>query len=343
MRRLRLAKELIQILNLEKSFLSRTSGADALSLKRVGFIRKEQVYALNGINLTVYKGECLCVVGETGCGKSTLARVLMGLEIPSSGEVRYQGDRIDTLNDRQRMDYRKKMQMVFQSPYASLNPRMTVYQMLHEAVSIHHPQFSSQDTDQFIANLLVSVGLTRDVEDKYPHEFSGGQRQRISLARALSVEPEFIVADEPLAALDVSVQAQVLNLMMEKKDQLGLTYLFITHDLAVVEHFATRVSVMYLGTICEVATREVLFQSPKHPYTKALLSSTPRLDNLQLQPIVLKGEVPAPTEKLKGCAFSGRCPYANQRCYEQVPESRTFPDGSSVACHAVEEGRIVWK
>ncbi len=338
-----LAKELIRILNLEKSFLSRTSWADLLNTKRVGFVRKEQIYALNGVNLTIYKGECLCVVGETGCGKTTLARVLMGLDAPTSGEVLYQGERIDVLSDRQRMKYRKKMQMVFQSPHASLNPRMTVYQMLHEAVSLHHPHFSEQEKEHFISGLLASVGLTRDAEDKYPHQFSGGQRQRISLARALSVEPEFIVADEPLAALDVSVQAQVLNLMRDMKEQLGLTYLFITHDLAVVEHFANRVAVMYLGTICEIAPRDVLFQSPKHPYTQALLSSIPRLDNLHLKSVGLKGEVPTPTEKPQGCAFAGRCPYANQRCYEQIPESQTYSDGSAVACHAIEEGRIAWK
>lgn len=338
-----MAKELIRFLNVEKSFASRTSWSNALSTKRVGFTEKERIYALNGVDLTVHKGECLCVVGETGCGKSTLARVLMGLDSPTSGEVLYKGLRIDTLSDRQRMNYRKKMQMVFQSPHASLNPRMTVYQVLKEAVALHHSHFSLQEVDEFIAELLASVGLTRDAEDKYPHQFSGGQRQRISLARALSVEPEFIVADEPLAALDVSVQAQVLNLMMDKKDHLGLTYLFITHDLAVVEHFASRVAVMYLGTICEVAPREVLFRAPKHPYTKALLASTPRLDNLSLQPIGLKGEVPTPTEKPKGCAFSGRCPYANQRCYDQRPLSQLSSDGSQVACHAVEEGRLLWK
>ncbi|MHA2940386.1 ABC transporter ATP-binding protein [Vibrio sp. RC27] len=338
-----MTKELIRFLNVEKSFVTSTSWSNALSAKRVGFRHKEQIHALNGVDLTVYKGECLCVVGETGCGKSTLARVLMGLDSPTSGEVLYRGERIDTLSDKQRMGYRKKMQMVFQSPHASLNPRMTVYQMLKESVTLHHPSFGLQETDEFIAGLLASVGLDRDAEDKYPHQFSGGQRQRISLARALSVEPEFIVADEPLAALDVSVQAQVLNLMMDKKDHLGLTYLFITHDLAVVEHFATRVAVMYLGVICEVAPREVLFRSPKHPYTKALLASTPRLDNLSLNPIELKGEVPTPTEKQKGCAFAGRCPYANQRCYDQIPQSQVSSDGSHVACHAVEEGRLLWK
>lgn len=338
-----LAKELIRIHNLEKSFVSRTRWSELLNTKRVGFVRKELIYALNGVSLTVNKGECLCVVGETGCGKTTLARVLMGLESPTSGEVLYQGERIDVLSDRQRMKYRKKMQMVFQSPHASLNPKMTVYQMLHEAVSLHHPYLTKQEIDNFISGLLDSVGLSHDAEDKYPHQFSGGQRQRISLARALSVEPEFIVADEPLAALDVSVQAQVLNLMNDMKDRLGLTYLFITHDLAVVEHFATRVAVMYLGTICEIAPREVLFQTPKHPYTRALLSAIPRLDNLELKSVGLKGEVPTPTEKPKGCAFAGRCPYANQRCYEQPPESQTYSDGSSVACYAIEEGRIAWK
>lgn len=366
-----MTKELIRLSNIEKSFVSRISWANVLNPKRVGFTQQEKIYALNGIDLTVNKGECLCIVGETGCGKSTLSRVLMGLESPSSGEVYYQGKRIDTLSDKQRMGYRKKMQMVFQSPQASLNPRMNVYQMLKEAVELHHPHFSLQQTDEFIAQLLESVGLSREAEDKYPHQFSGGQRQRISLARALSVEPEFIVADEPLAALDVSVQAQVLNLMMDKKEHLGLTYLFITHDLAVVEHFATRVAVMYLGTICEIAPRQQLFESPKHPYTKALLASTPRLDSLSNHPIGLKGEVPTPTEKPVGCVFSGRCPYANQRCYEQKPSRLSWQDeieqGSTVqavvdqqsldsqsamntngferevACHAVEEGRLPWK
>jgi peptide/nickel transport system ATP-binding protein len=338
-----MAEVLIHIDHLEKSFISRNNWSDTWSVRRVGFVKKERIYALNDISLTIYRGESLCIVGETGCGKSTLARVVMGLETPTNGQVCYQGQRIDRLSDKQRMPYRKKMQMVFQNPNASLNPRMTVYQMLNEAVSIHHPYFNRHESDEYIDHLLESVGLSQDAEDRFPHEFSGGQRQRISLARALSVEPEFIVADEPLSALDVSVQAQVLNLMMDKQEQLGLTYLFITHDLAVVEHFATRVVVMYLGTICEIADRETLFRTPKHPYTQALLSSIPRLDNMDLQPLLLKGEVPTPTARPQGCSFCGRCPVVNQRCYDQIPVLQLQNDGSSVACHAVEEGRHSWK
>ena len=337
-----MSEPLVRILQVEKSFRTRSEwrwprmfGGKKTSLA-------SHVYAINNVSLEIERGETLCVVGETGCGKSTLARLLMGLAQPDAGGIEYQGQRIDQLNDKQRMRYRKKMQMVFQNPYASLNPRMTVYQILREAIVLHHRDWDRHQVDLFIAELLQSVGLSKDAEDRYPHEFSGGQRQRISLARALSVEPELIVADEPLAALDVSVQAQVLNLMMDKQQELGLTYLFITHDLAVVEHFATRVAVMYLGRVCEVAIRETLFKAPKHPYTQALLSSIPRLDNLTLEPIHLSGEVPTPLEKPVGCSFCGRCPLANQRCYEQIPMLELQADGSHVACHAVAEGRS-WK
>ena len=239
------------------------------------------------------------------------------------------------------MPHRKNMQMIFQDPYSSLNGRMTVSDIINEPMSVHL-KLSRAETTERIADLLERVGLNAGHANRYPHEFSGGQRQRISLARALSVEPELIIADEPLAALDVSVQAQVLNLMMDKQKELGLTYLFITHDLAVVEHFATRVAVMYLGRVCEVADRATLFDMPKHPYTQALLSSIPRLDNLDLEPIHLTGEVPTPLEKPMGCSFCNRCPLANQRCYEQIPMLVTQSDGSQVACHAVEEGRT-WK
>lgn len=338
---------LIDIRGLEKAYRTRSewrlpSWFRRLLRRKSDTVNHDRIYALNGVSLSIEQGETLCVVGETGCGKSTLARVLMGLEKPSSGELYFSGNRIDQLTDQARMPFRKKMQMVFQNPYASLNPRMTIYQILNEAIGLHHPDFSRQQTDDYIEELLVSVGLSVDAEDRYPYEFSGGQRQRISIARALSVEPELIVADEPLSALDVSVQAQVLNLMMDKQQALGLTYIFITHDLAVVEHFATRVAVMYLGRICEVASRESLFSAPKHPYTKALLSSIPRLDDLSVEPIHLTGEVPTPLEKPMGCTFCGRCPLANQRCYEQIPVMQLQQDGSAVACHAVEEGRP-WK
>ncbi|TYL48314.1 ABC transporter ATP-binding protein [Marinomonas sp. IMCC 4694] len=334
---------LIQIKGLEKAFRTHKSWLDQWRFHKGKLRRKkDSVHALNGIDLTLYQGETLCVVGETGCGKSTLARVIMGLTQPSHGEVHYLGDRIDHLNNRQRMFYRRRMQMVFQNPYASLNPRMTVYQTLSEPISFHNPHLTSSQVDEKIDELLESVGISASSSDRYPHEFSGGQRQRISLARALSVEPDFIVADEPLSALDVSVQAQVLNLMMDKQQERNLSYLFITHDLAVVEHFATRVAVMYLGRICELAPRETLFNAPKHPYTRALLSAIPRLDSHTAVPIRLIGEVPTPTEKPTGCVFQARCAYANQRCYEVSPSMIQQEDSSSVACHAVEEGRL-WK
>ncbi|RCX07782.1 ABC transporter ATP-binding protein [Marinomonas foliarum] len=332
---------LIQISGLEKAFSTNESWLGQWRLRQGKLARhKESVHALNGVNLTINQGETLCVVGETGCGKSTLARVIMGLTSPSAGEIHYLDQRIDQLNNRQRMFFRRRMQMVFQNPYASLNPRMTVYQTLSEPISFHNPQLSQSSVDEKIDELLESVGISASSSDRYPHEFSGGQRQRISLARALSVEPDFIVADEPLSALDVSVQAQVLNLMMDKQEEHNLSYLFITHDLAVVEHFATRVAVMYLGRICELSPTKTLFSSPKHPYTQALLSAIPRLDSNTAQPIRLIGEVPTPTEKPIGCVFQARCPYANQRCYESSPSMTLQSDGSSVACHAIEEGRL---
>ncbi|SBS36390.1 Oligopeptide transport ATP-binding protein OppF [Marinomonas spartinae] len=332
---------LIQISHLEKSFITKSSWIGQWRLRR-GKIRrsKESVHALNGVNLTINQGETLCIVGETGCGKSTLARVLMGLTPATSGEIHYQDQRIDHLNDHKRMMFRRRMQMVFQNPYASLNPRMTVYQTLSEPIAFHNQQLNRAEINLQIEDLLESVGISPSSADRYPHEFSGGQRQRISLARALSVEPDFIVADEPLSALDVSVQAQVLNLMMDKQEERNLTYLFITHDLSVVEHFATRVAVMYLGRVCEIASTKTLFSAPKHPYTRALLSAIPRLDSNMTQPIRLIGEVPTQIEKPIGCVFQARCPYANQRCYETSPKMLRQTDGSSVACHAIEEGRL---
>ncbi|TPE55657.1 ATP-binding cassette domain-containing protein [Maribrevibacterium harenarium] len=334
-----MTKPLIALQQIEKSFRGKRRGHWFNWLKPSP---GQDIHALNGVTLTVHSGETLCLVGETGCGKSTLARVLMGLVEPSAGEVHYRGKRIDQLSEQERMPYRRQMQMVFQNPYASLNPRMTVYQILAEAIKLHHPSYGRQQVQDSINELLTSVGLPLDIQDRLPGEFSGGQRQRIAIARALSVEPEFIVADEPLAALDVSVQAQVLNLLMDKQQERGLTYLFITHDLAVVEHIASRVVVMYLGRICEIASRESLFSQPQHPYTQALLASIPRLDSLDNAPLQLEGEVPPPTSKPSGCSFCQRCPLVNQRCYEEVPRLLPQRNGSMVACHAVEEGRA-WK
>jgi len=302
--------------------------------------KREFVHAINGVNLDVRKGEALCVVGESGCGKSTVARVVMGLLKPSAGEVVYRGDRIDNLTDRAMLPYRRKLQMIFQNPYASLNPRKTITQALEEPLRFHFPHYSAAEVRERVAEVMDSVGVDHGWGVRYPHEFSGGQRQRISIARALILDPEFIVADEPISALDVSIQAQVLNLMMEAQERRDLTYLFITHDLAVVEHFGTRVAVMYLGTVCELAPTGRLFDTPKHPYTQALLSAIPRLKDSQPPHIKLHGEVPTPVNLPPGCVFHGRCPYVNERCRREIPQLIAQDDGSQVACHGVEEGRL---
>jgi peptide/nickel transport system ATP-binding protein len=303
-------------------------------------LHKEYVHAINGVSFDVQRGEALCVVGESGCGKSTVARVVMGLLEPSSGEIRYDGARIDNLPPTQMLKYRRRMQMIFQNPYASLNPRMTITQTLEEPVRWHQPQLGPGEVRDKVAEVMASVGVDPSWGERFPHEFSGGQRQRISIARALIVDPEFIVADEPISALDVSIQAQVLNLLMDAREQRGLTYLFITHDLSVVEHFGTRVAVMYLGTLCELAPTRALFAAPKHPYTRALLSAIPRLQDDRPDFIRLKGEVPTPVNLPAGCVFHGRCPYADARCRQEVPTLRDVGQEVKVACHALEEGRL---
>ncbi|MBL4906014.1 MAG: ATP-binding cassette domain-containing protein, partial [Sneathiella sp.] len=245
-----------------------------------GFLSSPQpvVKALNNVTLTVNKGEAFCLVGESGCGKSTLARTVIGLHSPNKGEIRYEGKRIDGLNTKDRQPYTRKMQMIFQNPYASLNPRMTVSQTLEEPLLIHAPHLSKGEMKDKVEQVMLSVGNDPAWGERYPHEFSGGQRQRISIARALMLDPEFVVADEPISALDVSIQAQVLNVMMDAQEARDLTYLFITHDLSVVEHFGSKVAVMYLGTVCELAETGTLFATPRHPYTQALLSAIPKID-----------------------------------------------------------------
>ncbi|MEH6824134.1 MAG: oligopeptide/dipeptide ABC transporter ATP-binding protein [Motiliproteus sp.] len=332
---------LLQVANLEKRFNISGDFLDQLKFEGGRIVRKqEHVHAINGVSFEVMKGEALCVVGESGCGKSTVARTVMGLLKPSGGSIHYAGERIDQLSDRDLLPYRKKMQMIFQNPYASLNPRMTITQTLEEPVRFHNPGLSQIDIQDRIKAVMFDVGIDPAWGVRYPHEFSGGQRQRISIARALTLEPEFIVADEPISALDVSIQAQVLNLMMKAQEEHNLTYLFITHDLSVVEHFGTRVAVMYLGTVCELATTKTLFSSPKHPYTQALLSAIPRLQDDRPSHIRLQGEVPTPVNLPSGCVFHGRCPHANERCKQQVPELIVQSDGSQVACHGIEEGRL---
>ncbi|PHQ74499.1 MAG: ABC transporter ATP-binding protein [Marinobacter sp.] len=332
---------LVDIRGLEKKFDLSGGLLEQISFKGGRFHRKQEaVHAINGVDLQVQKGEALCVVGESGCGKSTVARTVMGLLSPSAGEIHYDGQRIDHLDGKEVLPYRRKMQMIFQNPYASLNPRMTIQQTLEEPIRFHQPDASESQIRDKVQDVMESVGIDPDWGSRFGHEFSGGQRQRIAIARALAVDPEFIVADEPISALDVSIQAQVLNLMMEAQESRNLTYLFITHDLAVVEHFGTRVAVMYLGRVCELADTRTLFNTPRHPYTQALLSAIPKLEDDRPNHIRLQGEVPTPVELPSGCVFHGRCPYADDRCRQQIPQLIATDGGAQVACHAVEEGRL---
>ncbi|HEY5718256.1 MAG TPA: oligopeptide/dipeptide ABC transporter ATP-binding protein [Motiliproteus sp.] len=334
-------QSLLQVRDLYQRFNISGDFLDQLQFKGGKLIRhQEHVHAINGVSFDVVKGEALCVVGESGCGKSTVARTVMGLLRPTGGSISYQGERIDHLSATELLPYRKRMQMIFQNPYASLNPRMTITQTLEEPVRFHNPGMNGAEVRERVKEVMYSVGIDPGWGVRYPHEFSGGQRQRISIARALTVEPEFIVADEPISALDVSIQAQVLNLMMQTQEERHLTYLFITHDLSVVEHFGTRVAVMYLGTLCELAPTKTLFATPKHPYTQALLSAIPRLEDNRPNHIKLQGEVPTPVNLPSGCVFHGRCPYANERCRQEVPKLEAQSDGSQVACHGIAEGRL---
>jgi len=332
---------LLAIKNLVKHFDISGGLLDQLVIEKKRIVRRRTtVKALNDVSLAIKPRETLGVVGESGCGKSTLARTVLGLYPPDSGEIYYQDQRIDNLNPHQMLPFRKKMQMIFQDPYASLNPRMTVQATLEEPVYFHNKSITSQEAKDTVAEVMQQVGVDPQWAGRYPHEFSGGQRQRISIARALMVDPEFIVADEPVSALDVSIQAQILNLLMEAQETRGLTYMFITHDLSVVEHICNRVAVMYLGTLCELALAKELFEAPRHPYTQALLSAIPELGHQKPKHIKLKGEVPTPIDLPPGCVFHGRCLYMNERCKLETPNLIQLDSGAQVACHGVEEGRI---
>ena len=332
---------LLAIKNLVKHFDISGGLLDQLTLENGRIVRRRTtVKAVNDVTFTIAPGETFSVVGESGCGKSTLARTTLGIYPPDSGEIRYRGERIDHLSPQKMLPYRSKMQMIFQDPYASLNPRMTVKQTLEEPVVFHNKNITRGETAERVAQVMEQVGVDPKWVARYPHEFSGGQRQRISIARALMVDPEFIVADEPVSALDVSIQAQILNLLMEAQEQRGLTYMFITHDLSVVQHISTRVAVMYLGTLCELSAARELFESPRHPYTKALLSAIPILGEKKRAHIKLRGEVPTPINLPSGCVFHGRCNHADERCSREIPKIATLDSGVQVACHGVEEGRL---
>lgn len=305
-----------------------------------GFGKKEFVKAVDGVTFEVKKGEVFGIVGESGCGKSTLGRGVCKLENLTSGHVYLDGEDITEYNDRRMRSIRKKVQMVFQDPYASLNPRMSVFDIIAEPLLMHHLYQDKADLEKKVLDLLHRVGLDDYHANRYPHEFSGGQRQRIGIARALAVEPSLIIADEPVSALDVSIQAQVLNLLNELKHDLDLTYIFVAHDLSVVEYISDRVGVMYLGNFVEVGEKEKIYSNPMHPYTQALLSAVPVPDpTAKRERILLEGSIPSAHKPPTGCKFHTRCPKCMECCKTQAPERYEVDDGHYVYCHLYDKER----
>ena len=305
-----------------------------------GFGKKEFVKAVDGVTFEVKKGEVFGIVGESGCGKSTLGRGVCKLENLTSGHVYLDGEDITEYNDRRMRSIRKKVQMVFQDPYASLNPRMSVFDIIAEPVLVHHLYQDKADLEKKVLDRLHWVGLDDYHANRYPHEFSGGQRQRIGIARALAVEPSLIIADEPVSALDVSIQAQVLNLLNELKHDLDLTYIFVAHDLSVVEYISDRVGVMYLGNFVEVGEKEKIYSNPMHPYTQALLSAVPVPDpTAKRERILLEGSIPSAHKPPTGCKFHTRCPKCMECCKTQAPERYEVEDGQYVYCHLYDKER----
>ena len=305
-----------------------------------GFGKKEFVKAVDGVTFEVKKGEVFGIVGESGCGKSTLGRGVCKLENLTSGHVYLDGEDITEYNDRRMRSVRKKVQMVFQDPYASLNPRMSVFDIIAEPLLVHHLYQNKADLEKKVLDLLHRVGLDDYHANRYPHEFSGGQRQRIGIARALAVEPSLIIADEPVSALDVSIQAQVLNLLNELKHDLDLTYIFVAHDLSVVEYISDRVGVMYLGNFVEVGEKEKIYSNPMHPYTQALLSAVPVPDpTAKRERILLEGSIPSAHKPPTGCKFHTRCPKCMECCKTQAPERYEVDDGHYVYCHLYDKER----
>jgi len=318
-------RPLLEVKNLRKYFPIRT-----------GMFRKTtaHVKAVDGISLSINEGETLGLVGESGCGKSTTGAVILRLEEPTGGQVLLEGEDILSLSKKKFRGIRRSMQMVFQDPFSSLNPRMTVAEIVGEPMQIHNLVHGRKERDERVAELLNSVGLTSEHMSRFPHEFSGGQRQRIGIARALAVRPKLIIADEPVSALDVSVQAQVLNILQDLQESFGLTYLFIAHDLSVVKHISDRVAVMYLGKIVEITGKRDLYRDPVHPYTQALRSAIPMPNpEAKGQRVILEGDVPSPVNPPPGCRFHPRCRYVMPVCRESEPELKECSTGHLAACH----------
>jgi oligopeptide transport system ATP-binding protein len=317
---------LLQVEDLKKYFPTR----EGLFGRKTGDIK-----AVDGVSFEIQKGETLGLVGESGCGKSTVARSVLRVHKLSGGRVFYQGHELTNLSDARMRLLRSRMQMIFQDPYASLNPRMPIKAIIAEPLLEHSP-LSKQERQERVDELLEMVGLSPACGNRYPHEFSGGQCQRIGIARALALKPEFVICDEPIAALDVSIQAQVVNLLEDLQEQFKLTYLFISHDLSMIRHISQRVAVMYLGKIMEIGSQQQVYENPLHPYTKALLSAVPvpdPLSEVERESIVLQGDVPSPADPPSGCRFCTRCPVAMERCFKIEPEWREFEPGHWAACH----------
>lgn len=308
-------------------------------LKRYFTTRKGTVKAVDNVSFCIYKGETFSLVGESGCGKTTCGRTLLGVYPKTGGSILYHGKGTEKLSREERRNYRKNNQMIFQDPYSCLDPRMSIGTIIEEGMKVHFP-YDAEKRNELVTQLLHSVGLAPEFASRFPHELSGGQRQRVGIARALAMEPEFIVCDEPIAALDVSIQAQVINLLIRLQKQMQLTYLFISHDLSMVRHISDRIGVMYLGSLVELSDTAGLYEQPMHPYTKALLSAIPKADpdiDWAAERIPLGGEVPNPLNAPQGCKFCKRCPYATEICEKISPELREMQPGHFVACHRTEE------